>query len=438
MKSKFWNKVFVFLLFLGILALTFWLYIRYKPVVTNPIPSNITSLVCLDVTNLRNTLLKEYFNSEEDESIFFNPREIGLKIPNYVLGFTMPNSPFVLHFPLEIGDIQRFKKWKDSVLVVPNKRDDFQIYRNRNTLYILNKNEDKLLVSLGFLLDENKSIEVAKKVFQKRELLDSDHPLISTIRKNREIGFIWIDKGKRNAKESMLFFDFSKGELTLNGDIFLNKEYRFDEMNNAFIASREQKAHFYFHGGNSKFYDELCNKVDRKKFENLINFSFDSLIHYADRSLNFSFYETKKVADTSVTYEYDENFNKVENVKVNQTIHPVFDLKVLENKQGLFDYLVSDSCIKQLGYKKVFTPYPFTKVYAYNDKGLVLSTAHLTQFLETKFPNFLELQINFSEIDTIFLKELGIKDSFIHNTLISLRGSQISDTSRIIGRMKFD
>ncbi len=446
MKSKFWNKFLIFLLFLGMLVLTIWLYIRYKPVVANPIPQDADAIVCIDVANLRNELVKEYFSGEElNAESFFDIRKIGLKIPNYVIGFTcLSSSPETIFISFDISDSVVFNSWTDSLVnensySVETINSDTYIKSPSNRFVICaNENKTMALFSMGLNLDLANIIKVSRDIFENKNLMTSESPMLKTIRENKEIGFIWIDKGKRTAKESMLFFDFEKGKLSLDGNIFLNEEYQFEEMNNTVISQREQQAYFYFNGGSSKYYTELCNKVDRKQFEKLTNFSVDSLLYYADNSINFSFYDTETLADTSVTYEYDDDFNKVEKIKINKSIHPVFDLTIPEKKEGLFRYLKNDSSIKQMGYRHVFTPYPFTTVYAYNDNGLVLSTAHLTQFIETKFPNFLELRVNFSEIDSVFLEKLGVRNSIFENKIISLRANQISDSTRIVGSIKFN
>ena len=101
MKTKSIKRIGLSVLILaGIVFIGFKLFNR-KVRVNNPIPTYAEALISLDYVNIRNTLLSNYlFESEGD---FDNPfmvefQKSGLKIPNYVIGFTCSDENSVGFF----------------------------------------------------------------------------------------------------------------------------------------------------------------------------------------------------------------------------------------------------------------------------------------------------------------------------------------------------
>ncbi|MGB1040560.1 MAG: hypothetical protein ACPGVD_06795, partial [Flavobacteriales bacterium] len=178
--------------------------------------------------------------------------------------------------------------------------------------------------------------------------------------------------------------------------------------------------------------------IDREKFKKLTNFSLDSMIKYSNNTFEFNLYGTEIKSDTSVQYEYDDDFNKVEKFKITQSVHPQFELNIPYQNNNLFHYLVDDSCIKKIDGMYVFTPYPFSKVHAAYGNGLSLFTSSNLQAQWSKFPTAISFIADFSEIDTNLLDQFGIRNRLLDNKSIKLSGVQKGDTTRISGALKFN
>ena len=447
MKTKSIKRIGLSVLILaGIVFIGFKLFNR-KVRVNNPIPTYAEALISLDYVNIRNTLLSNYlFDSQGDlENPFLVEfQKSGLKIPNYVIGFTCSDENSVGFFTsFEIENKALFQSYVDSLTEKANYRKTdstgfiFSSLKGK-LFFFYDSNKSKVVISTGINLKEKLISKVFQDVLNETNLLQTDHQLFTQIKTSSNHGLIWFGKGKRIEKESWLTINLEKNELKLEGDIFLKEAYRFKEMNDYVIARHDCQIGLDYRGCDSPFLNELMNVVDKEKFKKITNFSIDSLVEYSHNSLRFDYWGTEIKTDTSLTYEYDDNFNKVEKIAITQTRHPQFELKIDGEGDELFNYLLRDSCIKPIDYYYVFTSFPFSEVYANPDNGLRLTTFPMIQYLDLTMPQFLEFHADFKEIDTNLLDQFGIRNRMLDNKSINLLGFQIGETTTIKGSLKFN
>jgi len=434
----------LFTSFIGIVLITGWLYFTYKPKVTTPIPSYADTIFCMDVTNLRNKLLKEYLSGQKfDSNSFFDLRKIGLKVPSYVIGFTcLQESPATIFTSFEIKNLTQTLAWFDSLenmsKYTKEESENLTHYTNpsKTVRFSIDDNNSRLLCSVGLATKNHQ--RVYNSVFNKKNIFPTSHPRLKEIRQSEEIGFIWLKQGERIEQESKLILSFNDSNVSLNGSLFLRKEYQFQDTNKIIIPMKESKAYLSFYGGKSKLINEIAKQVNRKSFEKVTNMNFDSILYYSDNSVSFHYYDSEIKTDSVITYEYDEDFNKIEKLMLDSTLHPIFDLLITEKNKGLFSYFENDSIIKSVNGKDVFTPYPFSTVYATKRNGVLLATADSTNYLETTFPSVFEIHVNCPKIAPEILQKVGINDSFFSKTAFNLNAFQRGDSTKIVGNIHFN
>lgn len=441
MKSKLLKRTLVIILFLGVISLAGWFYIKYKPKVDSPVPKYVDSIFCLDAINLRNELIKGYlFGDDLKDPRLIDIREIGLRIPDYALGFTcLDLNPNTLFSSFEIVDTTLYNSWEDSLikshhfLPITDSKYKHLLSPSNRVVLTVDSHKERVLVSFGFKVEVAEIEKVCSSIFNGIDIMDEEDERMVRIRKNKNLGFIWLDQGRRLSKESMLVLRLEEGQFNLTGDLHCRPDYRFPMISEFMFDSQKEDKFLSINFNTSKYLEDIFSVVNPEKFEKLLGFRLDSIQQYKLNKIEFSLEEPVIESDTTVKYEYDDNFNKVEKKVVYPRMSPSFNLFLTSENKGIYQYLLADSSIKLINGASIFTAFPFSEVYAYHiSTQLNLTTNQLPYVISPRqTSDFLRANIDFNTVDSTYLSFLPFDQEWIENKIITMEGIQKGDTTSI-------
>ncbi len=206
--------------------------------------------------------------------------------------------------------------------------------------------------------------------FNETSFLQVTSPLLKSLDNESDISYTTIEK-------DFLWANFQKGRLKVEGDFNLNfdlfktnSQPEFQENSIAHISGMLNKESTYF--------KKLLGSDNQKKFEEFTHLSADSIISKwnGDFSVNLKSIEHK--TDSIVTYDYDDDFNKVEVISTQEVIVPDVNISLGKvPKNSLFDYFERKNAIKIIETDSIFAAIPLYGFLA-SDKDNILEIYTIT------------------------------------------------------------
>ncbi len=338
-----------------ILAIIYLLRYKTGNDISHNIPSDAVAVVNINLRNLEHHLLMdilkhplEYIKTEpsknKDKSSFKFYKAV--EIPRNLILYTKNNN-YSTWFsePLLLTDKEgllsnlsrkKFKKVKVRDVLV-YKRDNFYVFV-----------EDEY-ISLCFSAE---SIVHAVSFYEvKSTLLDSESDLFKQLEKTRNDLVFVTNNG------TLIKGDFVNGAIDFKGIIKSNL------FNTVMTNTNEGLIGFDVNiNKNNSFYQSFTNTVNRDKFAKVTQLSFDSIQTYWNGNLHFRLRNFTKQRDTIKTYEYDDDFNKIEKIAIQEDIVPDFAMR-LETNNSLKNYLINQNALQIVDGDAIFTTFPLAKIY---------------------------------------------------------------------------
>ena len=175
---------------------------------------------------------------------------------------------------------------------------------------------------------------------------------------------------------------------------------------------------------NTKIVADRLNKDFKDKFKKLTTLSLDSVISKWDGVVEGNLTSFIEKLDTIVTYEYDDDFNKIEKKEVQKTITPKVTLEF--QGDGLCSYLEEKKAIQKVDSEDLLTLIPLFTTYSFCERGNLRFTSVKDQRLtkETDESNKFYFSFNVADYKE---KDRGIY-SFKNKYLDRVKRIQLSVT----------
>ncbi|MDE0535919.1 hypothetical protein, partial [Tenacibaculum sp. L6] len=224
------------------------------------------------------------------------------------------------------------------------------IYRKQQITCVVNNNEVQILFKV------DKSAKVSNeliKALDKGNYFSDDAEIFSNIKKHKSPIAFSTNKGgffKVLVGEDQLSIE---GKLNENSDIFLPFKAGFEVDAIATVSGKL----------NTKKLAKILPENTSEKFRKLTTLSLDSIAAKWNGAMDFNFSSFVEKSDTIVTYEYDDDFNKVEKKEIQQTITP--NVTFNAEGEGLCEYLHEKEVIKQVDDNEVLTLMPLFTTYSF-------------------------------------------------------------------------
>ena len=116
-----------------------------------------------------------------------------------------------------------FSSWTDSLVLNYNFVASNNSWENKNIIITCNKEKSLLVLCIGIQLTKENTLEVANDIFTTKNLMKPENSLFQEIYKSNNHGLVWFKKGETIDEESWLTLNIKDNEMSLEGDLFLNK-----------------------------------------------------------------------------------------------------------------------------------------------------------------------------------------------------------------------
>lgn len=381
-------------------------FFRYNPTVNykETIPTTAKSMVRVNLRELEFSVLKSFLKhpfsffekSRKDEKSNSKASLLdAIEIPTDLFFYTESSDLNSSWFSNElfIKSIDELKTYFQEQHISEEKNKDICYYKTPKVLYLIADN--KLTLVLNY--HKRELLELLALFSESKEYLSENDVLINQVKgRNALVTIASKDgvKGKLYAADNALEIS---GNLGLLGDFF--EASTCVKANDALISVQGKF--------NVSEIQKYTKEAQKEKFKKLTSIPSDSLLKYWNGKIDLKLASIKEVKDTIVTYEYDDDFNKIEKKSVQNSIEPqmLLSLGGLE----LHDYLEEGQFIKSIKEETIFIVNPFFKTLAKPHEGCVsLYTGEMLDFSKAATEDSMKFQL------TVKINEILKKISSIY------------------------
>ncbi len=234
---------------------------------------------------------------------------------------------------------------------VKKEKKAITIYEKESHFFALHKND------LVFVYKREPAdvVKLTENIFANTLFMKEEDPLMKRMKKSKS------DLTLATLENDFLELDISNESLRFSGSLgdkfnwFL--PYKAEQPKELGIANISGKF-------NTLFLSQKLKQNQKDKIKKLTTLSMDSILKKwnGDLTFNLSSFSTK--TDTIVTYEYDDDFNKIEKRAIEKRVIP--DLDLTTSKGTLISYLKEKEVVKKVQGEEIVTIIPFFKVLVNN------------------------------------------------------------------------
>ncbi len=417
---------------LGVTAILLVTYFaRYKQAsnFTNRIPATATAVININTRQLEHHLLVDLLthpssyidftpsieeDSVEEESFSLTK---GISIPKNVLLFTDGNTLGSAWYSsiFELDDETELSRFLVSEKFNKEQHDSINLYKKGILIFGIKNN--KLIICFN----ANGKKETIKKLntyFNETIFLQTTSSLLKSLDNKSDISYTTL-------KKDFLIANFQKGKLKIGGDF--NPGFDLFKTNSQPVFFKNSIASISgtFNKKSSHF-KKLLKTSDLRKFEEFTHLSADSIISKWNGDFSITLKSIEPKTDSIITYNYDDDFNKVEVISTQEIIIPDMNIslgKVPEN--SLFNYFQQKKAIKIVGIDSIFAAIPLYGFLASDkDKTLeiyTISTSEYQKRQSTKLSGKFNLEAYLQNpLDIPLLPVDSTYENFIRDILLEL------------------
>lgn len=358
---------YIFIVFVIVIVV---LYVgRYKQtqVFENRVPANVSKVVNVNLRQIENHLL---FDLLSNPITYLKPRKRkdsikkpstsltkGLSIPRNILFYTNSDELKNNWFSsiVEVNDKEKLSRFLLNEKFA-KITDNNTVFYNKANLVLAIRNEELIIA-----LKVNKTADIRlllNSLFDVKDYLSERSTILNKlIRSKSDIGF--------SSSDDSLEANFNKGVFELQGiissDLFItNSNQKSNEKGVVAISGRINKNNTYFR-------EFLSDK--KVKINEITHLSLDSIVNKWNGKFNMNIASVEHKIDTIVSYEYDDDFNKVEIKSTQEKRIPTLGLLLgQEDISSLSDYFYSKNAIQIIKGDTLFTAVPIYKFLAIDAK----------------------------------------------------------------------
>ncbi|WP_158974871.1 hypothetical protein [Cellulophaga sp. L1A9] len=443
-------KITLSLLVLAVVG--YFIYVQYQKSASlkNRIHEDAESVLKIGLHDLQKTILVDAFSSpmfywdhvdfsdnSKDKKDKKNIKK-GVNLKPYSLVFyTMKNVKNTLFTTLPINDVEAFNKYAEKYLadrncVIVEKEYRYALDEKTKLIYAWN---DK---TLAIAYAPKKSFELCKSVFDdvllnKKLISETDHPYIQIL-KDADDHITYL-KGK-----SQVHLNFYDGKAYLSGIIYTDTPNKFNTtIQHSDIPDASLQVYLDANFSNAENKESAAEFLSDFSFFKKNNIDVGTLVEKTTGVLSLAIKGTTQQTDSIVTYEYDDNFEKVETVAVQEKEAPLIYLSIASDTT-LKTYFKKQGTIEN-GVLKALPMYSFyesdtTSLLSFStQKGAVINTMKTGSYFFSISAEFDRLQedLKISKADKLaeILKSLRINAQQLEDNKVVLEGNLSAENSSI-------
>ena len=362
-------------------AITGWYFLFYKTYSRQQLPASADMVLAIDVKKNTNNILLWYLQHPSKWGMVFSKNKgmqglvkNALNIQDYLYFFHSAGQPATnIYCLLSVKEETAFKQLLTNLdFKEQGNSTGGKVYFSEKTgIGIIKKNKQVLVGNID-LKDLPMLHSVAAEVFIQQQFMAND--LLKKITAPANDFTFYIKKAIILKEDALLNGHLQNGQLVIEGNIKPAAGFELTEA--PFEVPDSSLLTFAFTQPAPKTYALLTDSF-KTKLSRIVNFSIDSLFSTTHKQYLLDMASVKSRTDSALSYSFDDNFNKVEKLVVNQVQEPSFNVTVAGGEpQKLYNYWKQHRLIEENSSGNLFTPFPFVKTYAYVTTDSLLLTSN--------------------------------------------------------------
>jgi hypothetical protein len=368
------------LLVLCIVLIVGYIKLFYKTYNVNTVVKNADCIVAIDVKRITNTLLWNIITTPSQwktGNIFSRSKkkEISWKdmieIPDYIFAFHVADQPVnTWYVVLKIKDGEEFNTGLQNYHF--QKLDSNEYVSNDMGIRFF-KSGNQVLVTSQPTENNNYLTTVADALFSKKSFVEKK--LLDKAIAAKSHLAVYIAANIFLAEDGIIKANFDNQKIEWQGEIKPRQQYQFSTYNFPVSSGALLNAGFT-QPGNAVYH--LLDSAAANKISKVLNVNTDSVFRQDNHWYGLDITAIQSRTDSAITYVYDDDFNKVEKIVVNNIIEPAYSFSIGgDSVKAIYQYFLHHNKLEQTDAGQLFTPVPFVKSYCtiVNEKLLAINAA---------------------------------------------------------------
>jgi hypothetical protein len=384
------KKKWALLILAGLLVFGY-IKLFYKTYNETDVAKSADCIVVVDVKRIINTVIWNYITTPSQWKIgkLFSKKsdEVSVKdmfeLPDYIFAFHANNQPAnVWYSLLTIKDKSDFEKGLRQ-FQFEKINDHEQLNRALGIRFYIQG--DQILVTTASDADAAYLTAVAKELFVQKSY-SSKATILKAIDVKSHVA-VYLAPNSFLKTDAVITANFDKTKIKISGNIIPDKQYGFAE--NSFRYSSSSLCAWGFTQPSSTVL-ALLNEKSKEKISTALNVNVDSVFKQSNKNYALDLAAIVQRADSAITYTYDEEFNKLEKVVVNNIQEPAFNFMITgDSVSTIYNHLQRNNKLEKTAVGNLFTPMPLVKSYCSikNEKQLAITASNYSASTEDKSVN---------------------------------------------------
>lgn len=360
MKIKYW----LLLLFVGILIFGYT-KLFYSSINKTAVPSNADMVATIDVKKIARTVIWDIVthtskwkikSSSVDTSGNVNIKDVFV-LPDYAQAFHIKGEPTnVWYTVLQIADEDLFAKAlkQYGFSTLPNNQ-----YSSVDKKIGLLKNGSNVIVSSFELDSANNLNKISDLLFVKKDFLPAEKLNQITAANSHITMFVAANNFLQ--KDAIFKANITNDNIVLDGELMPKDAFSFIENN--FSYSNASMINMGFTQPTKSVYNAI-GANDKANISKTIGVNMDTLFAASNKYYQLQVQGIVPRIDSAITYTYDDDFNAIQKVVVNNVEEPMYNFVVVgDSVQDIFRNWVSNKTLVADSAAQLFRPMPFVKSY---------------------------------------------------------------------------
>lgn len=360
MKKKYW-----FLLLLLAIFIFGYIKLFYSSVNKSAVPSNADMVVTVDVKKVIRTIIWDIAThtskwkikgSSSDATDIVNLKDVFV-LTDYAQAFHVKGEPTNAWYTiLQIADEDLFAKALKQYGFTTLFKNQ---YSSTDKKLGIVKYGSNIIVS-SFALDSTNNLNnIADLLFVKKEFFPEEK--LKQITAANSHFTLFVAANNFLQKDAIVKANITNDNIIIDGE--LNPKDAFSFVENNFANGSNSMLSIGFTQPTKSVYDAI-SEADKANIAKAIGVNMDTLFMQSNKYYQLQVDGIVPRVDSAITYTYDDDFNAIQKVVVNNVDEPMYNFVVVgDSVQKIYNNWVSNKTIVSDNGAQLFRPMPLVKSY---------------------------------------------------------------------------
>jgi hypothetical protein len=337
----------------------------YTTMPNNVVPANTDAILSIDVKKNIRTAIWHYIINPSKWSLSSSKvsadDKVDLKdmftLPDFALAFHIKNEPLKNWYTvLNIKEDEAFYKGLKQFGFEKLKQ---HIYINASLQIAVLINNKKVLVGSNINDSCVALSNVAQNLFVEKKFNSS--ATLQKLKQANSHAALYIATNNFLKEETICKLNYTETDLKVEANLFPHNLFSFTESNFEYASNSLVSLGF------TQPCDSLYNFINNESKANIlqkVGINIDSIFTKSNKFYTLDFQNIIATKDSAISYTFDDDFNKVEQVVVNNVEEPAYKFLINgDSVTSIFKHSVNNKIITVSDTGNIFTAMPFVKSY---------------------------------------------------------------------------